>query len=260
MTRSETAQLIALMQANYPDEFRTMSDEALHARVNQWAAMFRDDDAEQVKMAVIAHMASDTSRFMPPVGVIKNKLVSMRQGETMTELEAWGHVKAALRNSTYGSAAEFAKLPPVVQRLVGSPNQLREWAMMDSETVDSVVASNFQRSYKVRAKSDREYQALPSSVRGYISQIAAGMGMDKQQLEDKPQAPQLEAPQEPEDEKTQSVVLMLNRYRDRMTPEQYAALHEQAMHGGTSAVLRELLTMLDAPIPAAAMKLREKEA
>lgn len=182
MTRSETAQLIALMQANYPDEFRTMSDEALHARVNLWAAMFRDDDAEQVKMAVIAHMASDTSRFMPPVGVIKNKLVSMRQGETMTELEAWGHVKAALRNSTYGSAAEFAKLPPVVQRLVGSPNQLREWAMMDSETVDSVVASNFQRSYKARAASEREYMALPSAVKGFVAQLAAGMAMDKPRI------------------------------------------------------------------------------
>lgn len=58
----------------------------------------------------------------------------------------------------------------------------------------------------------------------------------------------------------ESVVLMLNRYRDRMTPEQYEALYEQAMHGSTSAVLRELLSMLDAPIPAAAMKLREKEA
>ena len=83
--------------------------------------------------------------------------------------------------------------------------------------------------------------------------------MDKLRLEDKPQAPQLEAPQEPEDEKTQSVVLMLNRYRDRMTPEQYDALYEQAMHGGTSAVLRELLAMLDAPIPTAAMKPRPKE-
>lgn len=79
------------------------------------------------------------------------------------------------------------------------------------------------------------------------------------QAEDKPKAPQLEEPQEPKDEKTQSVVLMLNRYRDRMTPEQYEALYEQAMHGGTSAVLRELLAMLDAPIPAAAIKLRQRE-
>lgn len=258
MTRSETAQLIALMQANYPDEFRTMSDEALHARVNLWAAMFRDDDAEQVKMAVIAHMASDTSRFMPPVGAIKNKLVSMRQGETMTELEAWGCVMNALRNSAYNSSAEFAKLTPTIQRAVGSAAQLRDWNKQNSESL-SVTSSNFQRTYTALVKREREYQALPSSVRGYISQITAGMDMGKQ-LEDKPQAPQLEAPQEPEDEKTQSVVLMLNRYRDRMTPEQYDALYEQAMHGGTSAVLQELLAMLDAPIPTAAMKLRPKEA
>lgn len=182
MNREEAAKLLALMQANYPDDFKTMSDDMLVARVRMWERIFEDDSYLEVETALLAHMASDTGRFSPPVGVIKNKLVSMRQGETMTELEAWGYVKAALRNSTYGSAAEFAKLPPVVQRLVGSPNQLREWAMMDSETVDSVVASNFQRSYKARAASEREYMALPSAVKGFVAQLAERMSMDKPRI------------------------------------------------------------------------------
>lgn len=182
MNKREASQVIALMQANYPDEFRTMSDEAMDARVNLWAAMFHDDSFATVKNAVAAHMATDTSRFMPPVGVIKNMVVKMTTPEEMTEQEAWGCVMQALRNSAYNSGAEFAKLPPVVQRLVGSPSQLREWAMMDSDTVNSVVASNFQRSYKVRAKNDREYQALPSSVRGYITQLAAALDIDRPKL------------------------------------------------------------------------------
>lgn len=258
MNKREAAQIIALMQANYPDEFRTMSEEAMAARVNLWASMFHDESFVQVKYAVAAHMATDTSRFMPPVGVIKDLLITMSQPEEMTAMEAWGCVMNALRNSAYNSSAEFAKLTPTIQRAVGSAAQLRDWNKQNSDSL-SVTSSNFQRTYTALVKREREYQALPSSVRGYISQITAGMDMGKQ-LEDKPQAPQLEAPQEPEDEKTQSVVLMLNRYRDRMTPEQYEALYEQTMHGGTSAVLRELLAMLDAPIPAAAMKLREKEA
>jgi hypothetical protein len=108
---------------------------------------------------------------------MKAMLVKINQPEEMTEQEAWQCVAVALRNSAYNSSAEFEKLPPVVQRLVGSPNQLREWSQMDSDTVNSVVASNFQRSYRARAKSERDFLALPSSVKSYMAAIADGMKM-----------------------------------------------------------------------------------
>lgn len=177
MTKKEMAEILAIMQANYPDDFRGMSDAAMHGKINLWFMQFRDDDYKEVLAAVMAHIATDTNRFMPPVGVIKAKLVELRQPDEMTEMEAWDLVSRATRNSIYNSADEFAKLPPVVQRLVGSPSQLREWAAMDTETLQSVVASNFQRSYKVRAKHEREYLALPANVKNYMASLTEGMKM-----------------------------------------------------------------------------------
>ena len=177
MTKKEMAEIIAIMQSNYPDDFRGMSDKAMNGKINLWFMQFRDDDYKDVLTAVMAHIATDTNRFMPPVGVIKAKLVEIRMPEEMTPQEAWGLVQNALRNSTYGSVEEFEKLPPVVQRLVGSHNQLREWAQMSTETVASVVASNFQRSYKVRASKEREFLALPSAVQQTMTQIADRMKM-----------------------------------------------------------------------------------
>lgn len=177
MTKKEMAEIIAIMQSNYPDDFRGMSDKAMTGKINLWFMQFRDDDYKEVLAAVMAHIATDTNRFMPPVGVIKAKLTEIRHPDELTELEAWGLVQKALRNGYYGAQEEFDKLPPVVQRLVGSPNQLREWALMDTETVSSVVASNFQRSYKVRAAKEREFLALPSAVQETMTQIAAGMKM-----------------------------------------------------------------------------------
>lgn len=84
---------------------------------------------------------------------------------------------SALRNSGYNSVTEFDKLPPVVRRIIGSPSQLREWAMMDSDTVQSVVQSNFMRSYRARAQSEREYLALPPEVKGLMEEIAGAMSM-----------------------------------------------------------------------------------
>lgn len=177
MTKKEMAEIIAIMQSNYPDDFRGMSDKAMSGKINLWFMQFRDDDYKEVLAAVMAHIATDTNRFMPPVGVIKAKLVEIRMPDELTPQEAWGLVQKALRNGYYGAQEEFDKLPPVVQKLVGSPNQLREWSQMDTETVSSVVASNFQRSYKVRAAKEREFMALPSAVQQTMTQIAAGMKM-----------------------------------------------------------------------------------
>lgn len=177
MNKKEAAQIIAIMQTNYPDEFRNMSDQAMMAKVNLWAKMFEEYSYTEMELAVYAHMATDTGRFMPPVGVIRSMLVKISQPEEMTELEAWAYVSKALRNSAYNSAEEFEKLPPVVQRLVGSASQLREWGQMDSDTVNSVVASNFQRSYRARAKNERDYLALPSSVKSHMAALADKMKM-----------------------------------------------------------------------------------
>lgn len=177
MTKKEMAEIIAIMQTNYPDEFRDKSDKFINAKINLWLMSFRDDDYTEVLAAVMAHINTDTNRFMPPVGVIKAKLVEIRLPEELTPQEAWELVSKATRNSTYNSGEEFAKLPPVVQRLVGSPMQLKEWAAMDTDTLQSVIGSNFQRSYKVRAAKEREFLALPSAVQQTMTQIAAGMKM-----------------------------------------------------------------------------------
>ena len=95
----------------------------------------------------------------------------------MTESEVWTLVSNALRNGIYGAQEEFDRLPPVVRRLVGSPGQLREWAMMDADTVQSVVASNFQRAYRVRSRQHAEYAALPSDIRQMIGPLADHMAL-----------------------------------------------------------------------------------
>ena len=89
-----------------------------------------------------------------------------------------GHVLAfdiqpdAISNGLYGAGEEFAKLPPLLQRLVGSPAQLGEWARMDSAAVQSVVASNFQRAFRVAQEREDWQKNLPPDVRELIEAVA----------------------------------------------------------------------------------------
>lgn len=178
MTKKETAQIIGIMQTIYPDSFKNLSSDALQALVLVWATVFADDPANAVQAATMAHISSSTDRFMPPPAVIKQRLVDIKIGDELTPAEAWQLAYHAAQRGLHNSKEEFDKLPPIVQRLVGSPNQLREWAMMDAETVQSVIGSNFQRSYTARAKTEREYMALPSGVKDTLSAIAGKFSFD----------------------------------------------------------------------------------
>lgn len=179
MTREETLAIMGVLKAAYPNFYKGMGRADAEGIVDLWSSMFDQEPAQLVAMAVKAHIANDKNGYPPHIGAIKEAIVKLRTPEEMTEQEAWGLVLKALRNGIYGAQKEFDALPPLVQRLVGSPTQLKEWAMMDGDAVNSVVASNFQRSYKVRSASEREMLALPADVRQAMQALGGGMTMQR---------------------------------------------------------------------------------
>ena len=163
----------------------------LHIRKTAYRAarQFRNDDKNLVMAAVEAFIATDIKGFAPSIGAIKDKMATIKaagNGE-LTELEAWGLVMRALENSGYNYAQEFAKLPPVVQRCIGEPLQLHYWALMDIDTVNSVVASNFQRSYRARAAHVRELEKLPENVKALYGAVGDAFRMPR--LPEAPKTP-----------------------------------------------------------------------
>lgn len=172
MNRSETSAILTILKTAYPQFYRGIDVKEAERTVSLWHEMFKDDPVDVVAVAVKAMIASRTNTFPPNIGEIKEEIAKMRSPNEMTAIEAWGLVAAATRNSLYNAQAEFDRLPPTVQRLVGSPLQLREWATMDADTVSSVIASNFQRAYRVRSTNDREYMKLPADIKKVISGVA----------------------------------------------------------------------------------------
>lgn len=181
MTISQTAQMMAILRAAYPRFYIGMTDEDAEAALNLWHGFFADDDASLVSDAVKAFIANDTKGFPPSIGQIREKLDTINQavnGFELTPQNAWGLVKKALKDSGYHSAERFAELPEVVREVVGSPSQLHDWAISDDGVSESVLASNFQRSYAARAEQHRTIRRMPGDVRARIERdrqmIAAG--------------------------------------------------------------------------------------
>lgn len=167
MELKQALQVLAVLKAAYPQHYRGLSDGDIRAMATLWASMFEEPFAD-VMQAVKAHIVTDARGFCPTIGAVKEQLARMREsrrGGALTEHEAWELVRQALKNGYYGAQQEFAKLPPVVQKILGGPSQLRDWALLPDEQVGTVIASNFMRSYRARAAWESDVEKLPASVR-----------------------------------------------------------------------------------------------
>lgn len=168
MDKFETTSILAVLKAAYPKFYQGLSLEEANSIVNLWAEMFADDPAEIVATAVKAMIASRNSNFPPNIGEVKEQIRKITTPDSMTEQEAWSKIYKAIVNTGYDSKAEFDKLPKSLQRLVGSPQQLFEWSMMDVTTVQSVVASNVMRSFRAIQAQEQEQAKLPQSVKQFL--------------------------------------------------------------------------------------------
>lgn len=182
MTVAQMGQVMDVLTIAYPQFYRRQSDEERTKALILWTSMFDAEPVELVVAAVKALVATKEDDWPPTIGAVKARIRQITVPVEMTEAEAWALVHRAVRNSLYGSAEQFECLPDMLRRLVGSPNQLREWAMMGSETVESVVASNFQRSYRARAKSQREYDALPGDVKLFMESASQGFKLPEPEV------------------------------------------------------------------------------
>lgn len=175
MTRQETGIIMDILTTAYPAFYNGRNAPDMRMTVNLWAEMFAEDDVKIVAAAVKALIATDDKGFPPHIGAVKGRIRQIRNPDEMTEQEAWTHIAKALRNSSYNAEEEFSKLPSILQDVVHAPQQLREWARMDEATVQSVVASNLQRSFRAKAQSRRDFEALPKDVQALAKTFAAAL-------------------------------------------------------------------------------------
>ena len=167
MTEKEVRQLLAMTQAVYSN----YNPPSREAAVNAWLMCLSEYDNNVVTAAFKAYMTTDTSGFAPSIGQLLDKLHAIQNPQELNEMEAWSLVSKALRNGYYGAVEEFNKLPPLVQKAVGSPDNLRNWSQTDSESIENVVQSNFMRSYRLVVNHENEIKKMPADVRTLIENV-----------------------------------------------------------------------------------------
>lgn len=165
MEREEFKILVKGMKAVYAQPTFIPDQDAF----NVWYELLKDLPYEQTNIAIQKYML--TEKFPPTIADIRTKATEIvaPDEEEISELQAWALVRKALCNSGYNAESEFEKLPEACRIAVGSASNLREWALMDSDEVETVEQSHFIRNYRTALQRMKDDAKLPDSIKLLIA-------------------------------------------------------------------------------------------
>ena len=177
MNREETVKIIRIMVDSYPN----YKPNNISETVDVWQMMLSDYDYNLVAMALKAYILSDTSGFAPSIGQLVAKIQTLTKPQELSEMEAWSLVKKAI--DSYDYVDNFHKLPPIIQKCIGSAYQLKCWAL-DEDFNEQVASSNFARSYRTMVARQEEYIKMPQEIREVISTVSKNLYLPQNDTED----------------------------------------------------------------------------
>lgn len=153
------------------DSYPNYKPNNISETVDVWCMMLEDYNYNQISVALKAYVTSDTSGFAPSIGELIAKIQMISQPQELNEMEAWSLVSKALRNGTYGAVEEFSRLPPTVQEAVGNPDNLRNWATSDYKAIETVIQSNFIKTYRSVTSRAEEIKRVPAEIQKLIEKV-----------------------------------------------------------------------------------------
>lgn len=170
MNRDQVVAILGTLKTAYPRFYAEMSKQEMYNTIDLWTEMFKSDNPVHVTAAVKNLIVS--FKFPPTIADIKDEMYKLTKTEEQTPIEQWNAIKKAMRNSTYNAAEEFERLPEIAKKFVGSPNQLREWAISDDYN-DGVVKGQFFKQVEIIKQREKDNTMMLPEVRNLVQQLSA---------------------------------------------------------------------------------------
>lgn len=176
MDRTDVIATLKILKVAYPGFYSKMGKTDAEDTVSVWCDMFREEDVNVVKIALYKVIEEHTG-FPPTIADIKTQIREMRRAATgeKTDEEVWSQLKAAVSNGYYGAKEEFAKLPPELQRYLGTPNTLRELSQVDTDTFNTVIHGQFLKQIGIIRDRVRFDNETPPEIKTLLGTVTKQM-------------------------------------------------------------------------------------
>jgi len=177
MNKMETIQVITLLAGNY-DSIANKDKTQKDLMVATWLECLGDLDYKLVLQAVKKSIIN--SPYPPTIHEIRKNAIEMVNPTTKkTAIEAWDEALRMLSGGLYMTQEQFERYSPEVRRFFGSVNQVRQLAMLDSDTINSVTKAQFLKQYDVLVQRDREEKMIPEAMQQLIGGLVNKFTLDR---------------------------------------------------------------------------------
>lgn len=181
MTPEETLTVFRKLKRHFTYFYHNLPESEFQMAVMDWHRHFANEDYGMVNFVVDVMIETRTDNSAPKIADVKKALrdlVHVSTGEP-TDEELWRMLRKAASNGTYGAKDEFERLPPVLKRYCGSPSTLRELAVQDEKTLDTVVHGQFLRQIVSIRERQQYHDSLPEGVKDAVSRLYGRMDGDR---------------------------------------------------------------------------------
>lgn len=170
MSRTEMVQIITLLAGNY-ETIANKSQQQRELMLNTWYECLGDLDYKLVLQAVKKTIIE--SPYPPTIHDIRKNAIELINPTTKkTAIEAWNEAIGMISNGLYMTEEQFNTASPEVKKFFGNVRQVKELAMLDSDTVNTVTKGQFLKQYDILVQRDREEKMLPEQMKEMIEGLA----------------------------------------------------------------------------------------
>ena len=163
-------QIITLLAGNY-ETIANKSQQQRELMLNTWYECLGDLDYKIVLQAVKKTIIE--SPYSPTIHEIRKNAVELINPTTKrTAIEAWNEAIGMISNGIYMTEEQFNTASPEVKKFFGNVRQVKELAMLDSDTVNTVTKGQFLKQYDILVQRDREEKMLPEPMKEMITGLA----------------------------------------------------------------------------------------
>lgn len=171
MTKDEVGKILFFLRASYPGHFQKFTGADYSAMVDAWSVTLQPYTFEQAFAGAQAYVSTDRAGFPPSAGQIVGCIQTAAAPpiKEMTAGEMWDLVYKAIENLQWDRPeVEWNKLPRVAQKIVGSPEALKEIAAMPTTDVLIGEKARFMHRFDIYMEKEHKFEQIPQKVRDLI--------------------------------------------------------------------------------------------
>lgn len=167
MNREETKQVLKVLSTAYPRYFADMTKADKIDQINLYMDMFGEYPTQIVIAALHSYIRHN--EYPPSIAGLQKQIDLLSCMDDKMEL--WNTLSAACSRGTRMSAEEFDALPEVIREWAGDVGQIKELALMDSVTFNSVIRGQFLKTIPQIIERQEAKRKLPAETRKLLEML-----------------------------------------------------------------------------------------